>query len=141
MRALAGDVPPELKTVSTLFPPFRALAGHGRPWETSEDGGDLPSKAGLASLRLDCLVPILGRDNRLGGVVVLGPRLSEEPYSGFRRGQAPAASIAAQAGIALESSRLGETVAERIEAEHRAAQEMEFAPQVQSRLFPKSSPP
>jgi hypothetical protein len=45
MQTLAGDVPPELKTVSTVLPPFRTLAGHGRPWETSEDGGDLPSKA------------------------------------------------------------------------------------------------
>jgi len=80
----------------------------------------------------------LGRDNRLAGLVVLGSKLSEEPYS--REDKHLLASVAAQAGIALESIRLGETVAERIEAERKAAQEMEFARQVQSRLFPQKLP-
>jgi serine phosphatase RsbU (regulator of sigma subunit) len=42
--------------------------------------------------------------------------------------------------VALESIRLGEQIAERIEAERRVAQEMEFARQVQSRLFPQKFP-
>jgi len=79
-------------------------------------------------------VPILGRDSRLAGLLVLGPRLSEEPYSGEDKHLL--ATVASQAGVALESIRLGEKIAERIEAERRAAQEMEFAREVQPRLFP-----
>ena len=86
----------------------------------------------------ECLVPILGRDSRLVGLIVLGPRLSEEPYS--REDKQLLASVASQAGIALESIRMGEKIAEGIEAERRSAQEMEFARQVQARLFPQKLP-
>src|SRR5262249_7712219 len=82
--------------------------------------------------------PILGRDNRLSGLIVLGLRLSEEPYS--REDKHLLASVANQAGGALETIRLGEQVAERIEAERRTAQEMDFARQVQTRLFPQKLP-
>lgn len=139
LLALAGDVPPELKTISSAPPALRDLARRGRPWDISENGGAVaPVPAWFASLRPECLVPVLGRDSRLAGLVVLGPRLSEEPYS--REDKHLLASVANQAGIALESIRLGEKVAERIEAERRAAQEMEFARQVQSRLFPQKLP-
>ncbi|HXX14723.1 MAG TPA: PP2C family protein-serine/threonine phosphatase, partial [Candidatus Eremiobacteraceae bacterium] len=49
-------------------------------------------------------------------------------------------SVAAQAGIALENIRLAEKMAERMEADRRVAQEMEFARQVQARLFPQKLP-
>jgi serine phosphatase RsbU (regulator of sigma subunit) len=64
--------------------------------------------------------------------------LSEEPYSSEDKHLL--ALIASQAGVALESILLGEKIAERIEAERRATQEMEFARQVQSRLFPQTLP-
>ena len=83
-------------------------------------------------------MPILGRDSRLAGLVVLGLRLSEEPYS--REDKQLLASVASQAGVALESIRLAEKIAERIDAENRARQEMEFARQVQTRLFPQKLP-
>jgi serine phosphatase RsbU (regulator of sigma subunit) len=41
----------------------------------------------------------------------------------------------------MESIHLGEEIAERIETERHAAQEMEFARQVQARLFPQKLPP
>jgi serine phosphatase RsbU (regulator of sigma subunit) len=82
---------------------------------------------------------MLGSDGRLTGVIGLGPRLSEEPYSGEDRRLL--ASVASHTGIALENIRLAEVIAERIEVERRAAQEMEFARQVQARLFPQKLPP
>jgi serine phosphatase RsbU (regulator of sigma subunit) len=81
---------------------------------------------------------MLGRNGRLVGLLVLGPRLSEEPYS--CEDKRLLASVASQAGVALESILLGEKVAERIEAERRAVQEMAFARQVQTRLFPQELP-
>jgi serine phosphatase RsbU (regulator of sigma subunit) len=49
-------------------------------------------------------------------------------------------SVANQAGIALENIGLAEKMADRIEADRRAAQEMEFGRQVQARLFPQKLP-
>ncbi|MGC2109676.1 MAG: SpoIIE family protein phosphatase [Candidatus Korobacteraceae bacterium] len=138
LSAVSGDVPPALKAISATEPTLANLARRGQPLEVSVEGlGDAPAPIWLA-LTPDCLVPILGRDNRLVGLVVLGPRLSEEPYS--REDKQLLASVASQAGIALESIRMGEKIAESIEAERRAAQEMEFARQVQARLFPQKLP-
>jgi serine phosphatase RsbU (regulator of sigma subunit) len=82
--------------------------------------------------------PILGRDGALAGLAVLGPRLSEEPYS--RDDRQLLVSVANQAGIALDSLRMAEEIAERMEAERRVAFELEVARGVQSRLLPQGAP-
>jgi len=87
----------------------------------------------------ECLVPITGRDAGLIGLLVLGQRLSEEPYS--REDKHLLDSVAGQAGIALENIRLAERMAERMEIDRRAAHEMEIAREVQARLFPQMMPP
>ncbi|HET7100885.1 MAG TPA: PP2C family protein-serine/threonine phosphatase, partial [Terriglobia bacterium] len=139
LSAMRADVPPALAVLSTADPTLAETARRGRPWEImNEDEERLPHPFLLEPLRPDCLVPVLGRDGRLVGLLLLGPRLSEEPYS--REDKRLLASVATQAGIAMESIRLGEEIAERIEAERRAAQEMEFARQVQSRLLPQKFP-
>jgi serine phosphatase RsbU (regulator of sigma subunit) len=92
----------------------------------------------LGPLAADCLVPILGRDHRLIGLLLLGPRLSEEPYSG--EDKRLLGSVANQAGGALESIRMAEKIAERMEADRRTAWELEIAKQVQSRLLPQKAP-
>ena len=82
LSAAPASVPAELKTISVTQPLMVDLARRGRPWEVSENTrGDAPGLFLLAPLRPDCLVPVLGRDSRLVGLLVLGPRLSEEPYS------------------------------------------------------------
>jgi GAF domain-containing protein len=58
---------------------------------------------------------MLRRNGHLVGLLVLVPRLSEEPY--LREDKRLLASVASQAGVALESIRLGEKVTERIQAE------------------------
>jgi serine phosphatase RsbU (regulator of sigma subunit) len=99
----------------------------------------LPAAAAvLAPFRSGCLVPMLGRDGRLLGLLALGPRLSEEPYSG--EDQRLLASVASQAGMALENFRLAENIAEKLEAERRTTREMEIAKEVQTRLLPQTSP-
>jgi sigma-B regulation protein RsbU (phosphoserine phosphatase) len=136
LSAERGQVSPQLRTISADAPPLSALARHGRPWEVS--GDEQRRNSVLSPLEPECLVPMLGRDGRLVGLMVLGARLSEEPYS--REDQQLLASAASQAGLALETIRLGETIAERLEVERRAAQEMQFAREVQARLFPQKSP-
>jgi sigma-B regulation protein RsbU (phosphoserine phosphatase) len=138
LLAVAGEVPPDARTIFNTHSAFAKLARRGKPWEVSgESLADVPAPLNFA-LKPDCLVPILGRDSRLAGLVVLGSRLSEEPYS--REDKQLLASVASQAGVALESIRLAEKIAERIDAENRARQEMEFARQVQTRLFPQKLP-
>src|SRR5262249_16111968 len=138
LTVVAGQVPQECQTLSPADESLRQLAEHGLPREVSGAGNEVPCPGLLLGLRPDCLVPILGRDNRLAGLIVLGARLSEEPYS--REDKHLLAPVANRAGLALESIRLGEKVAERIEAERRAAQEMEFARQVQTHLLPQKLP-
>ncbi|HXY02696.1 MAG TPA: hypothetical protein VEI49_03920, partial [Terriglobales bacterium] len=93
----------------------------------------------VGSLAPECLVPILGRSGRLMGLLILGQRLSEEPYSG--EDKCLLDSVAAQAGITLENIDLAQKMAERIEAERRIARDLEIARQVQARLFPQKLPP
>jgi phosphoserine phosphatase RsbU/P len=139
LAVVAGDVPQESRTLSVDDAALRRLAEYGRPRDlSSEDSNEAPLPVALLPLQPDCLVPILSRNDRTAGLIVLGSRLSEEPYS--REDKNLLASVANQAGVALESFRLGEKVAERIEAERRVAQEMEFARQVQTRLFPQKLP-
>ena len=140
LEAISGTLPAKLEMLSTSAPGAVELARRGKAWEW-----DPPSEspwaeelAALAPLAPECLVPILGRDNNLIGMLVLGQRLSEEPYS--REDKRLLESVANQAGFALENIRLAEKMAERIEADRRIAQEMEFARQVQARLFPQKMP-
>jgi serine phosphatase RsbU (regulator of sigma subunit) len=72
------------------------------------------------------------------GLLVLGPRHSDEPFSG--EDKRLLASIAGQAGTALENILLAEEIAERIEAERRVSREMGIAREVQSRLLPQATP-
>lgn len=138
LTAMRGSVPPELASLSPSDPLLAEIARRGRPWEVSEEEDKLPRPFLLAPLKPDYLVPVLGREGHLAGLLVLGARLSEEPYS--REDKRLLGSVATQAGIAMESIHLGEEIAERLETERHAAQEMEFARQVQARLFPQKLP-
>ena len=126
--------------LSPEIPLLRELARRGEPFEIPPpEGAEGPRASMFGLLQPECLVPLVGSDGHLTGVVALGSRLSEEPYS--REDKRLLASVASQAGLALESIRLGEEIAERIEAERRVAQEMEYAKQVQAKLFPQKLPP
>jgi len=128
---LARDV----DTIPATLPLLQEIAQRGKAWDVpqaAEPAGD------LGPLAPECLVPILGRENNLIGMLVLGQRRSEEPYSGEDKRLLD--SVAAQTGIALENIRLAEKIAERMEADRRTAQEMEIARQVQARLFPQKLP-
>jgi phosphoserine phosphatase RsbU/P len=120
-------------------PPLQYLARRGEPQEAHQllDAGSVADSM-FGAHQPECLVPLLAGDGHLSGVIALGARLSEEPYS--REDKHLLASVASQAGIALESIRRGEEIAERMEDERRAAQEMKFASEVQARLLPQNLP-
>lgn len=141
--AVASEVLQEPQSIPADLPLLVDLAHRGHPWEVPPpDAGLAPALAtslsAFAPLQPECLVPMLGRESQLAGLLVLGPRLSEEPYS--REDRRLLASVASQAGVALEGIRLTERMAERMEAERRSLHEVEMARQVQARLFPQKLP-
>ena len=130
-------IPRELDTIPATMPLLADIAQRGKAWDVPQGSEALGLDAG--PLAPECLVPILGRNSRLIGLLVLGPRLSEEPYSGEDKHLLE--SVASQAGITLENIDLAEKMAERMEAERKAAMEMDIARRVQARLFPQNLPP
>ena len=127
----------EMETLPASMPFLAELAQRGKAWDVPPAAFGESSE--FAPLAPECLVPILGRNSDLIGVLALGQRLSEEPYSGEDKHLLD--SVASQAGITLENIRLAEKMAERIEAERTAAMEMDIARRVQARLFPQKLPP
>lgn len=123
-------------TIAKTSPLIEELARHGKAWDVpstvSEEMGE------SAEAVPECLVPIVGRNSGLMGLLVLGTRLSEEPYSSEDKRLLDA--VADQAATTLENIRLAEQIAQRLEAERRVAREMDIARDVQARLFPQVMP-
>jgi phosphoserine phosphatase RsbU/P len=92
----------------------------------------------LRELNSQLLLPV-GAKNELSGVISLSPKLSEEPYSS--NDLRLLKSVAAQTGLALENSRLTETIAAEAAQKERINRELEIAREVQERLFPQELPP
>ncbi len=72
------------------------------------------------------------------GVLGLGPKLSEEPYS--RADRHLLQTVATQAALALENVRLTQVVVEETAHRERLHHEMEIAREVQERLLPQRPP-
>jgi phosphoserine phosphatase RsbU/P len=73
------------------------------------------------------------------GFISLGPKRSDEPYSGTDVRLLK--SVAAQTGLALENARLMSAIAEEVAQRERLNREVEIAREVQERLFPQKQPP
>lgn len=91
----------------------------------------------LDFMRTHLLLPIAGRSGLIG-MVSLGPKLSEAPYSvvDIRLLQ----TIASQMSLAIENSRLAASLAAEAAERERANREIEIAREVQERLFPQKVP-
>jgi hypothetical protein len=131
----AGEPPPGLERLREEAEPRDAGSSRGRVWDfpASERGDSV-----FGPLHPECAAPLVGRDGVPAGLLVLGPRLSEEPYS--RDDKRLLESVTSQAGTALDNIRLGEQIAEKIETERRTSRETEIAREVQLRLLPQWTP-
>lgn len=94
-------------------------------------------RTALADLSTELLVPLPGR-NQLAGVMALGPKRSEEPYS--RMDRQLLQSVATQTGLALENAELFENLTAEVSHRERISREMEIAREVQQHLFPQTTP-
>jgi len=98
--------------------------------------GDAERRA-LLQLHSELALP-LSLNQKLVGVMSLGPKRSEEPFS-------PSdlrllGSVAMQTGLALENSRLTTQVGLQIAEREKQRRELEIAREVQERLFPQDYP-
>jgi phosphoserine phosphatase RsbU/P len=136
LHSFAGGPPAEASRLSRDGSGLSRLVGRSEPLELDPDS---VRGTQLEPLRPECLVPIWGSpEQKMQGLIVLGARLSEEPYSA--RDKRLLASVASQAGIIMRSIALAEEMAQRMEAQRLAEQEMQIARQVQSRLLPQQAP-
>jgi sigma-B regulation protein RsbU (phosphoserine phosphatase) len=92
----------------------------------------------LEELRPELLLP-LSLKERILGIISLGPKQSEEPFSTTDLRLLD--SVAAQTGLALENSRLTAAVAAEVAARAKQTRDIEIARDVQQRLFPQEYPP
>jgi len=91
----------------------------------------------LQALDAQVLLP-LNLDTRMLGVISLGPKRSEAPYS---KGDLQLlAAVASQTGLALENARLMESIRKEVAQRERLDRELEIARDVQQRLFPQKLP-
>lgn len=94
-------------------------------------------RAALSEFHTELLVPLPGR-GRLIGVMALGPKRSEEPYS--RTDRRLLEAVASQTGLALENAELLKSLAKEAAQRERVTRDIEIAREVQERLFPQSYP-
>ncbi len=91
----------------------------------------------FSDLGTELLLPF-GTTDKLHGILSMGRKRSEEPYS--RSDLRLLDSVANQTGLALENSYLTATIAAEAVHRERLHSELEIARQVQQRLFPKRAP-
>jgi sigma-B regulation protein RsbU (phosphoserine phosphatase) len=94
-------------------------------------------RAALQELRPELLLP-LSLNEKVLGIISLGPKRSEEPFS--KTDIRLLDSVAAQTGLALENGRLTEAVKAEAAAREKRNRELELAREVQERLFPQEFP-
>jgi sigma-B regulation protein RsbU (phosphoserine phosphatase) len=100
-------------------------------------GAPEKEQAALQTLDSQVLLP-LTQNNRMLGVISLGPKRSEAPYS--KEDLQLLGAVASQTGLALENARLTESIRQEVAQRERLNRELEIARDVQQRLFPQTLP-
>ena len=144
--ALGYDTPPDVvfpsgagavKVLEKQKEPARVYFDDPTSWLYREPEMSEEDRAKLAQLQSELLLPLDARDKLLG-FISLGPKRSDEPYSGADLRLLK--SVAAQTGLALENARLMSAIADEVAQRERLNREVEIAREVQERLFPQKLP-
>lgn len=118
--------------------PARVYLNDPNSWLYRDPQVSDEDRSKLSQLHSELLLPLSTRDKLLG-FISLGPKLSDEPYSGTDVRLLK--SVAAQTGLALENARLMSAIADEVAQRERLNREVEIAREVQERLFPQKLPP
>jgi phosphoserine phosphatase RsbU/P len=117
--------------------PVRVYFDDPASWLNRPTGPDSQERRNLTALDAQVLLP-LSIKQRVLGFLSLGPKRSEQPYSGTDLRLL--STVAGQTGLALENSLLAATVAEQSASRERLNRELEIAREVQRRFFPQKQP-
>ena len=117
--------------------PARVYLNDRDSWLYSDTDVTEQERAELTWLGSELLLPLAVRDKLLG-FISLGPKKSEEPYTGSDVRWLK--SVAAQTGLALENANPMREIADEIAQRERLNREVEIAREVQERLFPQTLP-
>jgi sigma-B regulation protein RsbU (phosphoserine phosphatase) len=141
-----GFDPPPTVVFDVADEGFVRLKESGRPLRVRYDDPESPlrretiseeNRAKLAELSAELVLPLNGK-SELVGVITLGPKRSEEPYS--ITDAKLLGSVASHTGLALENSRLMATIVSEIAKREWIGREIDIARGVQQRLFPQRLP-
>ena len=127
-----------VKVLQTQKEPARVYFDDPDSWLYREAEVSEEDRSQTGQLHAELLLPLNARDQLLG-FISLGPKRSDEPYSGTDVRLLK--SVAAQTGLALENARLMSAIADEIAQRERLNREVEIAREVQERLFPQTLPP
>ena len=126
-----------VKALQRQQEPLRVYLDDESSWIYQEDGSTEEERSGLARLHSELLLPLVVREKLLG-FISLGPKKSEEPFTGSDLRLLK--SVANQTGLALENARLLAAITEEVAQRERLNREVEIAREVQERLFPQDLP-
>jgi sigma-B regulation protein RsbU (phosphoserine phosphatase) len=135
------EIPSTSATVQTLQhnkEPLRVYLDDDSSWIHHAAGATAEERTDLERLHAELLLPLAGRDKLLG-IISLGPKKSEEPFTGSDLRLLK--SVANQTGLALENAQLLAAITEEVAQRERLNREVEIAREVQERLFPQELPP
>jgi sigma-B regulation protein RsbU (phosphoserine phosphatase) len=116
--------------------PLRVYLDDADSWVYKTPGID-GEREMLKALDTQLLLPLASKD-ALQGFISLGPKQSEEPFSGNDLNLLQ--SVTTQTALALENSQLTERIASEVAQRERINRELEIAREVQERLFPQKLP-
>jgi sigma-B regulation protein RsbU (phosphoserine phosphatase) len=115
--------------------PARVYLDDEKSWVNTELSQD--ERQSLAALSPQLLLPLSVKDKLLG-LISLGEKRSEEPYSSSDLRLLK--SVASQTALALSNAQLSAVIAEEVARREKLNREIEIAREVQERLFPQRLP-
>jgi len=135
-----GGLPDSAATIQRLrrdSDPERIYLDDQYSWINSSSVSEEERRT-LGDLHPQLLLP-LSMKEKLLGVIALGEKRSEEPYSGSDLRLLK--SVATQTGLALANAQLTSAIAVEVGRREKMNREIEIAREVQERLFPQKLPP
>jgi sigma-B regulation protein RsbU (phosphoserine phosphatase) len=135
-----GNLPDSAATIQRLrqdSDPARIYLDDQDSWINSSAVSEEERRT-ITRLQPQLLLP-LSMKEKLLGLIALGEKRSEEPYSGTDLRLLK--SVATQTGLALANAQLTSAIAVEVGRREKMNREIEIAREVQERLFPQKLPP
>ncbi len=129
-----GEQASTVRTLRRVNGPSKVYFDDPQSWVHGTSEGE---QLALQRLETQVLLPV-SLDTKILGIISLGSKLSELPYS--KADLQLLSAVAAQTGLALENAHLTESIRKEVAQRERLDRELEIARDVQQRLFPQKLP-